>query len=130
MGALFRETRAAAGLPPATEFPIIRECHVGSGTGKAGRGARALVLQVRGLCQLGRRLGLRAQATASAPISTSSPQNRFIIGSQDEVVEQIGRYGERTGTDHILVRVQWPGLDQKTAVHTFERLGRVVEQLG
>jgi hypothetical protein len=26
--------------------------------------------------------------------------------------------------------VQWPGLDQKTAVHTLERLGRVIEQLG
>ena len=55
---------------------------------------------------------------------------RFIIGSENEVVEQIGRYGEHTGTDHILLRVQWPGLDQKTVVRTLERLGRVVEQLG
>jgi len=55
--------------------------------------------------------------------------NRFIIGSEDQVVDQIGRYGERTGTDHILLRVQWPGLDQKTAVRTLERLGRVVEKL-
>ncbi|HJQ60814.1 MAG TPA: LLM class flavin-dependent oxidoreductase, partial [Vineibacter sp.] len=35
LGALFRDTRAALGLAPAAEFPIIRECHVGSGTGKA-----------------------------------------------------------------------------------------------
>src|SRR5258707_14467091 len=35
LNALFRETRAAAGMPPAGEYPIIRECHVGSGTGKA-----------------------------------------------------------------------------------------------
>src|SRR5437868_1035339 len=26
LGGLFREARAAAGLPPATEFPVIREC--------------------------------------------------------------------------------------------------------
>lgn len=45
------------------------------------------------------------------------------------MVDQIGRYGERTGTDHILLRVQWPGLDQKTAVRTLERLGRVAEKL-
>ena len=55
--------------------------------------------------------------------------DRFIIGSESQVVDLIGRYGERTGTDHMLLRVQWPGLDQKTVVRTLERLGRVVEKL-
>ena len=37
-------------------------------------------------------------------------------------------YGEQTGTNHILVRVQWPGLDQKTALRTLElTLGAVLE---
>ncbi|MEA2811904.1 MAG: hypothetical protein QOJ17_6045, partial [Rhodospirillaceae bacterium] len=31
--------------------------------------------------------------------------------------------------DHMLLRVQWPGLDQKTVVRTLERLGRVVDKL-
>ena len=55
--------------------------------------------------------------------------DRFVIGSESQVVDLIGRYGERTGTDHMLLRVQWPGLDQKTVVRTLERLGRVVEKL-
>ena len=54
---------------------------------------------------------------------------RFLIGSESQLVEQIGRYGEKTGTNHILLRVQWPGLSQKMAVRSLERLGRVVEQL-
>ena len=54
---------------------------------------------------------------------------RFLIGSESQLVEQIGRYGEKTGTDHMLLRVQWPGLGQKMVVRTLERLGRVVEQL-
>ena len=54
---------------------------------------------------------------------------RFLIGSESQLVEQIGRYGEKTGTNHILLRVQWPGLGQKMAVRSLERLGRVVEQL-
>jgi len=29
----------------------------------------------------------------------------------------------------MLLRVQWPGLDQKTVVRTLERLGRAVEKL-
>ena len=55
--------------------------------------------------------------------------DRFIIGSESQVVDLIGRYGERTGTDHMLLRVQWPGLEQKTVARTVERLGRVVEKL-
>ncbi len=55
--------------------------------------------------------------------------SRFVIGSESEVVDWIGRFGERTGANHLLLRVQWPGLGQKTVVRTLERLGRVVEQL-
>ena len=129
LGALFRETRAAAGLPPAKEFPIIRECHVGSGTGKALDEVREpLSFKYEAYASWGSASGFVPGDRIRADFDKFAA-NRFIIGSQDEVVEQIGRYGQRTGTDHILVRVQWPGLDQKTAVHTLERLGRVIEQL-
>jgi len=129
LGALFRDTRAALGLPAAKEFPIIRECHVGSGSGKA-------------LDEVREPLSFKYEAYASwsgdsgfVPAEgirsdfDKFAANRFIIGSESEVVEQIARYGERTGTDHILLRVQWPGLGQKTVLQTLERLGRVVEKL-
>ena len=129
LGALFRETRAAAGLPPAVEFPVIRECHVGSGTGKA-------------LDEVREPLSFKYEAYAGWGGDSFVPAGsirsdfdafaevRFIIGSENEVVERIARYGERTGSDHILLRVQWPGLGQKTVLRTLERLGRVVEKLG
>jgi alkanesulfonate monooxygenase SsuD/methylene tetrahydromethanopterin reductase-like flavin-dependent oxidoreductase (luciferase family) len=129
LNALFRETRAAAGLPPASEYPIIRECHVGSGAGNA-------------LDEVREPLAFKYEAYASwSGASGFVPADRirgdfdkfaadrFIIGSQNEVVDRIAAYGEHTGTDHILLRVQWPGLDQKTVVGTLERLGRVVEKL-
>ena len=128
LGALFRETRAAAGLPPATEFPVIRECHVGRGVGKA-------------LDEVREPLFFKYEAYANWGGDSFVPASdirrdfdafsdvRFIIGSENEVVDRIGRYGERTGTDHMLLRVQWPGLDQKTTLGTLERLGRVVEKL-
>ena len=129
LGALFRETRAAAGLPPAVEFPVIRECHVGSGTGKA-------------LDEVREPLSFKYEAYASWGGDSFVPAGsirsdfdafaevRFIIGSENEVVERIARYGERTGSDHMLLRVQWPGLGQKTVLRTLERLARVVEKLG
>ena len=124
LGALFRDTRKVAGLAPATEFPIIRECHVGA------------------MDEVREPLGFKYEAYAAWSGSSGFvpkdgiradfdkfAANRFLIGSESQVVDQIGRYGEKTGTDHILLRVQWPGLDQKTAVRTLERLGRVVEKL-
>ena len=129
LGALFRETRAAAGLPAAKEFPIIRECHVGSGTGKALDEVREpLSFKYEAYASWGGASGFVPADRIRADFDKFAA-NRFIIGSESEVVEQIGRYGEHTGTDHMLLRVQWPGLDQKTVVRTLERLGRVVEQL-
>ena len=128
LNALFRETRAAAGLPPAAEYPIIRECHVGSGRQALDEVREPLSFKYEAYASWSGDSGF-VPADASAPTSTSSPPTASSSARESEVVEQIGRYGERTGTDHMLLRVQWPGLDQKTVVRTLERLGRVVEKL-
>jgi alkanesulfonate monooxygenase SsuD/methylene tetrahydromethanopterin reductase-like flavin-dependent oxidoreductase (luciferase family) len=129
LNALFRETRAAAGLPPAAEYPIIRECHVGGGTGKALDEVREpLSFKYEAYASWGGASGFVPADRIRADFDKFAA-NRFIIGSENEVVDQIGRYGEGTGTDHILLRVQWPGLGQKTVLQTLERLGRVVQKL-
>jgi alkanesulfonate monooxygenase SsuD/methylene tetrahydromethanopterin reductase-like flavin-dependent oxidoreductase (luciferase family) len=79
LGALFRDTRAALGLPTAAEFPIIRECHVGNGTGKALDEVReplsfkyeayASWSVIRASC---RRTAFAATSTSSRPAASSS----------------------------------------------------------
>src|SRR4029077_8136833 len=129
LNARFREPRAAAGLAPVAEYPIIRECHVGSGSGNALDEVREpLAFKYEAYASWGGASGFVPAERIRANFD-SFAADRFIIGSESQVVEQIGRYGETTGTDHILLRVQWPGLDQKTVVGTLERLGRVVEKL-
>ena len=129
LGALFRETRAAAGLPKAREFPIIRECHVGSGNGRALDEVREpLAFKYEAYASWSGASGFVPADRIRADFDKFAA-NRFIIGSESQVVDTIGRYGERTGTDHMLLRVQWPGLGQKTVLQTLERLGRVVEKL-
>jgi alkanesulfonate monooxygenase SsuD/methylene tetrahydromethanopterin reductase-like flavin-dependent oxidoreductase (luciferase family) len=129
LGDLFRDTRKAAGLPPATEFPIIRECHVGGGKGNALDEVREpLFFKYEAYASWGSG-GSFIPADRIRADFDKFAESRFIIGSENEVVDQIGRYGERTGTDHILLRVQWPGLGQKTVLQTLERLGRVVAKL-
>lgn len=124
LAALFRETRQAAGLPAATEFPIIRECHVG--TFEEVR--EPLFFKYQAYASWGGASGF-VPADRIRQDFDKFAADRFIIGSEDAVVEQVARYGETTGTDHILMRVQWPGLDQKTTLRTIERLGRVIQRL-
>jgi alkanesulfonate monooxygenase SsuD/methylene tetrahydromethanopterin reductase-like flavin-dependent oxidoreductase (luciferase family) len=129
LGRLFRDTRAAAGLPAAAEFPVIRECHVGSGAGNALDEVREpLSFKYEAYASWGGDSGFVPADGIRADFDKFAA-SRFIIGSESQVVDQIGRYGERTGADHLLLRVQWPGLGQKTALRTLERLGRVVEKL-
>jgi alkanesulfonate monooxygenase SsuD/methylene tetrahydromethanopterin reductase-like flavin-dependent oxidoreductase (luciferase family) len=130
LGRLFRDTRAAAGLPAASEFPVIRECHVGNGTGNALDEVREpLSFKYEAYASWGGDSGFVPAAGIRVDFDKFAA-SRFIIGSEKQVVDQIGRYGERTGADHLLLRVQWPGLGQKTVLRTLERLGRVVEKLG
>ena len=124
LGALFRDTRKAAGLAPAAEFPIIRECHVGT----MDEVREPLGFKYEAYAAWSGESGFIPKDGIRADFDKFA-ENRFIIGSESQVADQIAAYGERTGTDHILLRVQWPGLGQKTAVRTLERLGRVVEKL-
>jgi alkanesulfonate monooxygenase SsuD/methylene tetrahydromethanopterin reductase-like flavin-dependent oxidoreductase (luciferase family) len=129
LNALFRETRAAADLSPAREHPIIREAHVGSGTGNALDEVREpLAFKYEAYASWGGASGFVPADRIRADFDKFAA-NRFVIGSQNQVADQLARYGEKTGTDHILLRVQWPGLGQKTVLQTLERLGKVVEQL-
>ena len=55
---------------------------------------------------------------------------RFIIGDEAEVEDEMARYRDEMGVDHVLVRLQWPGFEQKGVVDAVERIGRVAARLG
>ena len=39
--------------------------------------------------------------------------------------EEIARWRERLGTNHFVMRVQWPGLEQAKALASIRRLGEM-----
>jgi len=56
--------------------------------------------------------------------------NRFIIGDEAEVADEMARYRDEMGVDHFLVRLQWPGFGQKGVLDAVERIGRIAARLG
>jgi alkanesulfonate monooxygenase SsuD/methylene tetrahydromethanopterin reductase-like flavin-dependent oxidoreductase (luciferase family) len=52
-----------------------------------------------------------------------------LIGEAEQVKDEILRYAEIARTDHILLRVQSPGLAHQEALRNIERIGRIIAAL-
>jgi alkanesulfonate monooxygenase SsuD/methylene tetrahydromethanopterin reductase-like flavin-dependent oxidoreductase (luciferase family) len=121
---VFNDTRRTAGRTAAA-CPIIRECHVGP----LAEVRAALLFKYQAYASWGQ------DGTGSVPSDRLAQDfdrfaaERFVIGDEAEVLDSLERYRAETGTDHILLRVQWPGVDQATALRSIERLGRVIGRL-
>ncbi len=55
----------------------------------------------------------------------SFSRDRFIIGDEAEVIDEIVRYKETFGVTDFLVRIQWPGFGQNGVLDAISRLGKV-----
>jgi alkanesulfonate monooxygenase SsuD/methylene tetrahydromethanopterin reductase-like flavin-dependent oxidoreductase (luciferase family) len=53
-------------------------------------------------------------------------EDRFILGSPDECIEEIERYREALGITELLVRIQWPGMPQLQAMKNLEMVGKTL----
>lgn len=47
-------------------------------------------------------------------------EDRFFIGSPDDVAEQIVRFHKRVGMNHIVLSMHWPGLDVARSIEAME----------
>lgn len=53
-------------------------------------------------------------------------QDRLIIGSPAEVIEQVMSYHEEFGTEFMWFMVDWPGMDPRFTLETIQRFGEEV----
>ena len=117
--AIYRAAIAEYGRPPL-EFPIARECYVGTSNKTALDECRAA---------LEYKYAAYAQWGMVSPLEGVSlddfAKDRFIIGDKESVKDEILRYTELLGTDHYIMRCQWPGLDQEKTLGSIRRLGEI-----
>lgn len=119
----YRAALKEYGRPPL-EFPIARECYVGTSNATAFEECRA---------------ALEYKYAAYAAWGMTSPlegisldefaRDRFIIGDKEAVKDEILKYKELLGVDHFIMRSQWPGLDQEKTLGSIRRLGEVFAAL-
>ncbi|MFW5964082.1 MAG: LLM class flavin-dependent oxidoreductase [Natronomonas sp.] len=53
-------------------------------------------------------------------------EGRYLIGTPDELVADLESLNDTLGVDHLVARVQWPGMDHERAVDAIELLGEEV----
>jgi alkanesulfonate monooxygenase SsuD/methylene tetrahydromethanopterin reductase-like flavin-dependent oxidoreductase (luciferase family) len=53
-------------------------------------------------------------------------RDRFLLGSSQEIVEEIRRYQDELGVNYLIFRMQWPGMGQEQALRQIELMGREV----
>jgi alkanesulfonate monooxygenase SsuD/methylene tetrahydromethanopterin reductase-like flavin-dependent oxidoreductase (luciferase family) len=122
---VFKATRQAAGLAPATTFPAIRECYVGP----LNEVREPLLYKYQAYSSWGQNDTGSVPADSLAKNFDRFAAERFVIGDEAQVLDTIERY-RALGIDHLLLRVQWPGLGQAKALQSIERLGKVIARLG
>jgi alkanesulfonate monooxygenase SsuD/methylene tetrahydromethanopterin reductase-like flavin-dependent oxidoreductase (luciferase family) len=126
---VFRATRQQAGLAAAKTYPMIRECHVGSGRGKALDEVREpLLFKYQAYASWGQNETGSVKTDSLAKDFDRFAADRFLIGDEAEVLDGIERY-RALGVDHILLRPQWPGWGQKGTIACLERVGQVIGRL-
>jgi alkanesulfonate monooxygenase SsuD/methylene tetrahydromethanopterin reductase-like flavin-dependent oxidoreductase (luciferase family) len=125
--AAYRTALAEAGRT-AREYPLTRECYVGASHATALEECRA-ALRYKYAAYAA--WGLDGKAKGEDDLSLFGMpfeefvKDRFIIGDKASVKEEVARYREALGVDHLILRVQWPGLPQEQVLGSIRRLGEV-----
>jgi alkanesulfonate monooxygenase SsuD/methylene tetrahydromethanopterin reductase-like flavin-dependent oxidoreductase (luciferase family) len=128
--ALYRETLAERAKPFPQELPIRRELFVAKNRDTALRTCLPyLERKYRTYVSWGQSGALPQEDTLDLPFDELRDQ-RFIIGSPDDCVEQLRLYHQRLGANHFLLRVQWAGMPQKQVLEAITLVGeRIIPYL-
>ncbi len=125
--ALYREALAAAGQKADSaddpEFPIIKELHVADTHEESLAVARPyLEKKYQAYADWGQDKELPGDESFRVSFDELA-KDRFILGSVEEVVEQIDAQHRRLGVDHFIFRIWWPGMPVEHAYRVVELLG-------
>jgi alkanesulfonate monooxygenase SsuD/methylene tetrahydromethanopterin reductase-like flavin-dependent oxidoreductase (luciferase family) len=123
---LFRETRKQLGRPPALETPLIKECCVAPTSAGAVAEARPFLEgKYRAYRSWEQDKALPAGETFDESFEALA-RDRFVVGDPARVRDEIARYRDRLGVTTLIVRVQWPGMEQATVLRSIRLLGEQV----
>jgi alkanesulfonate monooxygenase SsuD/methylene tetrahydromethanopterin reductase-like flavin-dependent oxidoreductase (luciferase family) len=124
---IFREERAAHGLPQAGAGPVLKEVCVGTSDEAALEIARPhLKGKYDAYVDWGQSDVLPPTDTLRREFAELTAGGRFVIGSPETCVEILADHVGRLGADHFVCRLQWPGMPQRDVLASMRLLAQEV----
>jgi len=121
---IFRSERAKLGLSQVKEQPLMREVYIGENNTSAFAECESpLYDKYKAYADWGQSESSSSNDEFSQDFRNFS-NDRFLIGDTTSVADNIKRYRDELCIDHLICRVQWPGLSQEQVLSTIRRLGK------
>ena len=101
---------------------LMRDCYVADSTAAAREAIEPYLLN---LYRLYARWGQTYMDEHEVEVDYEELDEKFIIGSPEECINELRTY-DKLGVDHVLIRCQFPGQPQTSALQSLERFGEEV----
>ena len=122
----YRRALSRAGLEYPQAWPMMRELYVAEDREMAYWESQPyLEGKYAAYASWGQDKAMPGEESFSVPYKDLA-KDRFLLGSPDDVVSEINRYGKELGVNYMIFRMQWPGMDQKLTLRQIEIMGRDV----
>ncbi|MEM9684919.1 MAG: LLM class flavin-dependent oxidoreductase [Pseudomonadota bacterium] len=124
---VYKRALDAAGKPFPDEFPARRELFVASSRAEAMRLCEPfLAAKYKAYHEWGQDKAMPKGDDDLGLDFDDLVRDRFLVGSPDEVAEQILKLNEETGINHLIMSVQWPGMPQSMVLDTINMVAEEV----
>jgi len=114
------------GQPVPDELPMMREMYVARDRETAFIESQPFLEgKYQAYAAWGQDKALPGNESFSVPYQDLA-KDRFLLGSPDDIVSEFRRYADELGVNHMICRMQWPGMPQEQVLKQIELLGREV----
>ena len=108
------------GQPTPETLPMMRELYVASDRESAFIESQPyLETKYAAYAAWGQDKALPGNESFSVPYQDLA-KDRFLLGSPDEVAEEMLRYQDELGVNYLIFRMQWPGMPQSQVLETMQ----------
>ena len=122
----YREALEEFGQPAPQAMPMMRELYVAQDRETAHLESQPyLESKYAAYASWGQDKALPGNESFSVPYQDLA-RDRFLLGSPDDVTQEILRYRDELDVNYLIFRMQWPGMGQEQALQQIELMGREV----
>ena len=122
----YREALERSGQPAPQAFPMMRELYVAQDRETAYLESQPyLERKYAAYAAWGQDKALPGNESFSVPYQDLA-RDRFLLGSPNDVVQEMLRYRDELGVNYLIFRMQWPGMGQEQALRQIELMARDV----